>query len=57
MVTDDGCASGFILSNDAYKRSHKTTFDRMLDPLVDYNPNITVFEDAHRADEYKFQPS
>ena len=54
VVTDTGCASGVFLSNDAYQRSHATTFDRMLAPLVTYNPSITVFEGAHSADQKKW---
>ena len=53
VVTDASCISGVVLSNEAYKRSHETTFDRILDPLAAYNPNITLFEGAHCADIQK----
>ena len=53
VVTDTGCISGVALGNEAYKRYHETTFDRILDPLAVYNPNITFFEGEHHTDKQK----
>ena len=52
--TDASCTYSVVLNDDTLKRSHMTTFDSMLDPLAAYDPNITVFEGAHHADEQKW---
>ena len=51
---DSGCASGVVLRNDSYQRSHATTFHHMFVPIYSYDLNIAVFEGAHRADKQKW---
>ena len=54
VVPDIGCTSGVVLNNDYYKRSHTTSFDRMLNLLADYNPNTNVFEGAQSAEKQRW---
>ena len=50
----DICSLGDVLSKNAYTRSHETAFDRIIDPLAAYDPNIRVFKGAHRIDGKKW---
>ena len=56
LGTDSDYGSGVCLKNDAYQRSHTTTFNHMLALLFAYDPVSTVFKGSHRLDKESGQP-